>query len=75
MRRAVAIKLSKDERTTLSKWVRSRTASRDLVSRAAMILLAAKGWENGAIADQLGVHRVTVAKWRKRFATRRLAGI
>jgi transposase len=40
-----------------------------------MILLAAKGWENGAIADQLGVHRVTVAKWRKRFATRRLAGI
>ena len=75
MRRAVAIKLSKDERATLSKWARSRTASRDLVWRAQMILLAARGWENRAIAEELGVHRVTVAKWRKRFAAQRLAGV
>lgn len=75
MRRAVAIKLSKEERATLSQWARSRTASRDLVSRAQMILLAAGGWENQAIADQLGVHRVTVAKWRQRFAAERLAGV
>jgi len=40
-----------------------------------MILLAADGWENQEIADELGVHRTTVATWRKRFAAERLAGI
>lgn len=75
MRRAVAITLTKDERGTLSKWTRRRTASAALISRARMILLAAKGWENGEIAEELGVHRVTVAKWRRRFAEQRLSGI
>jgi transposase len=75
MRRAVAIKLNKDERATLTKWTRRRTASAELVARARMILLAARGWENQAIAEELGVHRVTVAKWRRRFAAQRLAGI
>lgn len=75
MRRAVAIRLNKDERATLVRWARSRTASRALVARAQMILLAGRDWENQAIAEQLGVHRVTVAKWRQRFATQRLAGI
>ena len=75
MRRAVAIKLTKDERTTLNKWTRRRTASAELVARAQMILLAAKGWENQAIAEELGVHRVTVSKWRTRFAEQRLSGI
>lgn len=75
MRRAVAIQLSKDERAALIRWARSRTASRALVARAQMFLLAGRGWENQAIAEQLGVHRVTVAKWRQRFATPRLAGI
>ena len=40
-----------------------------------MILLAAEDWENREIADKLGVHRVTVATWRKRFAAERLTGI
>jgi transposase len=75
MRRAVAIRLTKDERAMLTKWTRRRTVSAELVSRARMILLAAKGRENQAIAEELGVHRVTVAKWRRRFAEQRLAGI
>ena len=75
MRRAVCITLSKDERATLTKWGRSRTAPARLVSRAKMILLAAKGLENRAIGEEVGVHRVTVATWRRRFAEQRLAGI
>ncbi|MCP4251649.1 MAG: helix-turn-helix domain-containing protein, partial [bacterium] len=75
MRRAVAITLSKNERTALTKWARSRSAPVRLVVRAKMILLAAKGWENLAIAAELDVHRVTVAAWRRRFAAERLAGI
>lgn len=75
MRRAVSITLTRDERITLTKWARSRTSAARLVSRARMILLAAKGWENRAIAEKLGVHRVTVATWRQRFAAQRWAGI
>ena len=75
MRRAVRITLNAEERKTLRQWARSRTLAARLVSRARMILLAADGWENREIADELGVHRVTVANWRSRFAAERLAGI
>jgi transposase len=75
MRRAVWITLSKAERKTLRQWARSRSAAARLVTRAQIILLAAEGGENREIAEQLGVHRVTVAKWRQRFAAERLAGI
>jgi transposase len=40
-----------------------------------MILLAAKGLQNQEIADELGVHRVTVAMWPRRFAADRLDAI
>ena len=43
--------------------------------RAAIVLLAADGATNLAIAEQLGVTRVTVATWRKRFAAKRLDGL
>jgi transposase len=75
MRRAVRITLNAEERKTLCRWARSRTAPARLVTRAQMILRAADGWEDRQIAEELGVHRVTVAKWRKRFAAERLAGI
>jgi transposase len=75
MRRAVRIALSKAERKSLRQWARSRSAAARLVTRAQIVLLAAAGGENREIAEQLGVHRVTVAKWRRRFAAERLAGI
>src|SRR5881396_1296541 len=43
--------------------------------RAEIVLLAADGATNLAIAEQLGVTRVTVATWRKRFAAKRLDGL
>lgn len=43
--------------------------------RAEIVLLAADGTTNLAIAEQLGVTRVTVATWRKRFAAKRLDGL
>ena len=75
MRKAVSITLTRDERTTLTKWSRSRTAPARLVSRAKVILLAAEGFQNREIAEQFGVHRVTVSMWRNRFAVDRLTGI
>ena len=42
-----------------------------LVERAQIVLLAAAGKTDRAIADQLRVHRNTAAKWRARFLPRR----
>jgi transposase len=38
------------------------------VTRAKIVLLAASGWTNAAIARTLGVAPNTVGKWRRRYA-------
>jgi len=75
MRVACPITLADAERERLERWARGRKTSVRLAERARMILLAAEGQQNKQIAAALGVGRVTVARWRNRFATQRLAGI
>ncbi len=75
MRRAAAITLTDDERTTLTNWARSRTLPARQVVRARIVLAAADGRENHAIAQEHGQQRDTVAHCRQRFAGGRLAGI
>ena len=75
MRRARPIELSEDERKTLEQWSRGRLTAVRVVQRAKIVLLAATGMENKAIARELGVGRDTVATWRLRFGEKRLAGI
>src|SRR5437588_11977259 len=75
MRRATAITLADQERQTLQRWARGRSTPARLVLRAQIVLRAAEGLENLGIADELGTGRLTVARWRNRFATGRLAGI
>ena len=43
--------------------------------RAEIILLAAEGWPHEAIGGAVGVSRVTVGKWRRRFLDRGLNGL
>jgi transposase len=43
--------------------------------RARIVLAAADGTANERIAAQLGVHRMTVLLWRRRFERERLAGL
>ena len=45
------------------------------VLRATMILLAAEGWSNKAIARGLRTRREVVSVWRKRFFEERLPGL
>src|SRR5262252_2018000 len=72
---AVRIVLSEKERFELEARVRRRKIARADAMRAGIILLAADGLNNCAIADEVGVSRMTVLTWRKRFAVRRLEGL
>lgn len=75
MRTAPLIELTSEERTTLERWSRGRSAPARLVLRAKIVLAAATGERNDVIAERLGTSRKTVGQWRTRFATERLAGI
>src|SRR6478736_7966875 len=75
MRRACEITLTDEDRTILERWSRSRSIEARLVERARIVLLAAEGRENKDIAVELGITRITVARWRDRFAARGIAGI
>lgn len=75
MRRAVLIRLTEDERNALQKWSDAEAGDDRLAERARIVLLAAAGKSNEEIADAVGLGRVAVGRWRKRFAEHRLAGI
>ena len=75
MRRAPVIELSAEELTELQRTARSSRSSVREVFRARIVLLAAEGQENRAIAQQLDTRPDTVSKWRRRFAERRMAGL
>jgi hypothetical protein len=46
-----------------------------LAQRARIVLLAADGVSNTAIADKVGVSRQTVISWRERYAGRGIGGL
>ncbi len=75
MRVAPEIVLTNEERAELTKRVRSKLTSVRLAQRARIVLLAADGMQNQAIAEQLAVGRVQVSRWRARYAQSRLSGI
>jgi transposase len=74
-RPTVQIMLTDDERQTLERWARRGSSSQALALRCRIVLACAEGLSNVAVGAQLGVHPVTVAKWRTRFAARRLEGL
>jgi transposase len=75
MRIAQKIELSESEAKTLESWSRGRRTPVRLMKRAKIVLMAAEGRENKAIAELLGMGRRHVGRWRQRFAEKRLAGI
>jgi transposase len=75
VRVAPEIALTDDERAELTRLIRSKLTSVRLSQRARIVLLAAAGMQNKDIAEQLGVGRVQVSRWRERYAQLRLDGI
>lgn len=75
MRVAPAVVLTDGQRSALTRLARSRRSSVRLAQRARIVLLAAQGLQNKDIAEQLGIGRVQVARWRERFLESGLQGI
>jgi putative transposase len=67
--------LSESEQAQLSSIVASRSMPAALVARARIVLSAAAGHSNRAIADRYHLTQATAGKWRQRFLKHRIAGL
>ncbi|MGW4802236.1 IS630 family transposase, partial [Nonomuraea sp. NPDC004297] len=73
--------LTDAECVELERWVRRRKGAQDLALRARLILACDAIGEDGlpvstkVVAEEIGVSRETVSKWRRRFLADRLAGL
>ena len=67
--------LSKEVREQLGAIVNSRSSPHGLVRRAQIVLLAADGISNNAIAERVGISHQMVCHWRKRYLEQGLAGL
>jgi hypothetical protein len=66
--RALApLTVTADERETLERWLRRRKTAHALAQRASLVLAAAGGLSNQAVAVRFRVTPWTVGKWRQRF--------
>jgi transposase len=67
--------LTTDERQALEAYARSRKGRADLALRARAILLLSDGASYTAVTGACGWSSATIAKWKSRFETNRLAGL
>jgi transposase len=74
-RPAPALRLRAGDREELARMVRASSVRAGLAQRARIVLLAADGVSNTAVAELVGVSRPTVIGWRDRYAARGLAGL
>lgn len=70
----VPVVLPAEDRQQLVAVARSRSLPHGLVMRARIVLLAADGLPNAAIAEQLGFSQQSVCLWRKRYLEQGLKG-
>lgn len=73
--RAVPIRLSRKRRRKLEQIVRAGSSPQRLVLRAKIVLAAAAGAANAAIARDLSCSVAVVRTWRHRFAVRGVPGL
>jgi Helix-turn-helix domain len=69
------IALTDEDKSALERMARTYTSPYRDVVRARIVLYAAQGLENDAIAQRLDTPRQIVSKWRKRFFEIGMAGL
>lgn len=67
--------LREGDRGRVQELADSSAAPRDSVMRAQIVLLAADGHSNTAIAKELGISRPTVISWRSRYTAHGMNGL
>jgi putative transposase len=67
--------LTKEEHEQLKAMVNSRSLPHGLVNRARIVLMAAEGEPNFAIAKEVGLSAQMVCKWRQRYLQQGLSGL
>jgi DNA-binding CsgD family transcriptional regulator len=73
--RAIPVRLTRKRRRKLEQIVRAGSSPQRLVLRARIVLAAAAGAANAAIARGLGCSVAVVRTWRRRLAARGIAGL
>lgn len=74
-RAAPQIVLRDDERCELEALASRRKTAQAMAMRARIVLACAEGLQSKQVAAALGVNKVTVGKWRRRFVERGLDGL
>lgn len=64
-----------DQRGTLKRLIARPTATQREVRRASIVLARADGLSQEQAAERLGVNRITVALWERRFAAKGISGL
>jgi len=72
---AAPLAVSPEQCQTLESWSRAHNTPKIVATRADIVLLAAEGRSNNSIASHLGITRVSVIEWRKRFAAEGLEAL
>jgi transposase len=72
---APPLAIAPEDLHTLGQWSRSSGIRASLAERAKILLLAAEGVSNAAIARRVGCSRPTVILWRRRYAQQGLDGL
>ncbi|RJQ89142.1 IS630 family transposase [Amycolatopsis panacis] len=67
--------LTDEEVSVLNGWSRRRKTAQALALRSRIVLRCAEGGTIGEVAQDIGVSRNMVSKWRSRFLSRRLEGL
>jgi len=70
-----ALTLAKAEHEQLRSLSSSRSLPHGLVRRVRIVLMAAEGLTNRAIAEKIGLSSATVGKWRTRYLEQGLEGL
>ncbi len=69
------VTVSEDDAALLEGWVRKHSMGQAHAMRARIVLLAAQGAANGAIAKEVGTTQQTVSKWRTRYVKQGIKGL
>jgi transposase len=68
-RHALTVNLNNSDRQELERWVRAHRTPQQVAQRCRIILAAANGQQDKAIAKQMRINYKTAALWRQRFCS------